>query len=123
MNKYLARFIDTCALKDLHRNKSKTFHFHKGIDIPLSLDEMHKFYPVPSVPEIAFEQKDFCGNYITGKYTYKSEITDNGTNNNYSTGSYYKSISHKQPVSVILVWAESIKRLCAALAWTSTKTK
>lgn len=103
MNKYLSRFIDTYSLMDLHKNKSKSFHFYKGLDVPPSLDEINTFYPVPNIPEITFEQRDFCGNYSTGKYKYKSEITDNGASNDYSTGSYYKSLTHKQPVSVILV--------------------
>jgi len=103
LNKYLSRIIDTYALMDLHKNKSKTFHFYKGIDTPPSLDEINTFYPVPNIPEITFEQQDFCENYRIGKYKYKSEIIDNGTSNDYSMGSYYKSNTCKQHVSVILV--------------------
>lgn len=103
MNKYLSQLIDRYYLFDLHRKKSESSHFYKGISLPPSVDELNTFYPAPNTPKIIFEQQDFCGDYCIGKYKYESEIKDNGTSNNYSTGNYYKNAAKKQPVSVILV--------------------
>ena len=88
MNKLLAGLLDTCGLIDLHKNKSKVSHFSKSFKPPILLDDMELFYPVPSTPDICFEQNDSNGSYNLGKYKFKSEIEGNGDSNSYSCGTF-----------------------------------
>lgn len=103
MNKLLASFLDAYGLYDLHKKKSKVSHFSQSLKIPTSIEELKSFYPVPSVPDVVFEQNDSIDNYSSGKYKFKSEIVGNGDSNAYSTGEYYKSKKNNSTTSVILV--------------------
>lgn len=103
MIKALAGFLDSHGLGDLHKNKSKVSHFSKSLDTPVPLEALESFYPVPSAPEIHFEQNDSRDNYSLGKYKFKSEFTENGDSNLYSLGNYHKSKKENNKTSVIFV--------------------
>lgn len=113
MNRYIAEFIDKYALSDLHRKKSKIFHFKNLSQMSVTDNDLNSFYPIPSIPDIIFKQEVQKESYGIGKFNYESQI-DNGPSNKYSTGIYYENKDADQKANVIFVhgWRmDSFKRI------------
>lgn len=107
LNRLLAETIDRYSLYQLHKKRSKDWHFSNTGVCP-GLEELDHFYFKPQLPRIDFEHKMNLGNYITGNFKYKSEV-ENDKCNEYAAGVYYENKSVESPLNVILVhgWRQS----------------
>jgi len=100
LNKILAEIIDKLVLKDFHRKKSARSYFNT-VDKYVG-EDLSSFYPIPTIPNMKFEQQIEENNYSIGKFLFQSEI-DNGFSNKYATGSFYENKKQSQPANVIIV--------------------
>ncbi|WP_242230107.1 alpha/beta hydrolase [Bacillus cereus group sp. BfR-BA-01329] len=94
-----SKFIDLCALYDLHRKRSKEWHFSKEqlVDKNMKLDEFYKYTPQSISFEFRSEEKDSK----VGTFEYMSSVTSGYSNNDKVTGEVFL---HKDDApNVILV--------------------
>jgi len=90
LNKHFSKLIDNYSLYDLHKRRSTCSQFYKGIVSVPQIEDVDSFYALPSTPNIKFSQKTYINNYSKGVYKYESQVKNNQSSNNYSTGTYYE---------------------------------
>lgn len=101
MNGLLCRVIDYYVLCNIHRVKSTKPHF---FDMQSPEFDFNEFWTDPNIPDITFTANSICGDYESGKYIFKSLISNEHEKNNTCFGEYYKNEKKiNESVSVILV--------------------